>query len=218
MAMSRRFTARAAACVALMGVVACQPQRDESPSTNADPVAVLTASPSEAALNLPPTAEAEIAAIFDPLLEDYGLRVSRAALLSTTEPYEESETGEFLGLYVEPTGEYAPADYVENMAPLARLMIPYSFDRWAAIQIVDVCQEPTPDIDDSEEPRPETQVQSTREAPDQLQWDELDLFELVAAAEREEPRGVILRVSSRIGREPVWREAVEAAEETARPS
>ncbi len=194
--------------------MACQPQAtpSASPTGPSGPgVAIPSISPSESALRLPPAVEAELAVIFDPLLEPYGLRLARAALLNTTAPYEESETGRFLGLYVEPVGEYGAEDYVENLVPVARMMITLSFDRWPGLEFVDVCQEPPPDVDDSETPPPETQLQVSHEAADALDWDELDLATLIAAAEEQEPPGIILRVSQRISEEPLWQEAVVEA-------
>lgn len=214
-ARSTRF--RHLAATALGGVLVlsgCQPEGSGTPSGSPPPSAVVipSVSASEEALALPPTAEAELAAIFDPLIEEYGLRLSRAALLELGEPYEESESGRFLGLYVEPTGEYTPEEYLENLVPVARIMLTLSFERWPGLEVADVCQEPPPDVDDSETPTPETQVQVSREASAALDWEALALPELIAVARNDEPPGVVLRISSRLAEEPLWQDAVEASE------
>lgn len=210
----RRLGATAACLVAVASVVGCEPRGADpaSGAPSASAVAIPSVSSGETALPLPPFAEAEIAAVFDPLLVEYGLRVSRAALLDTTASYEESETGRFLGLYVEPIGEYDEADYIENLVPVARLMITLSFERWPGLEDVDVCQEPPTEVDDSETPPPETQLQVSHEAADALDWERLDLARLIFAAREQDPRGIILRVSQRLSDEPLWTDAQEAAE------
>ena len=206
---------RLAACLFAATLIGCQPESPPSASRPSSPtgsaVVIPSVSPSEEALALPPPAEAQLAAIFDPMLERYGLRLSRAALLNTAAPYEESETGRFLGLYVEPTGAYDETDYLENLVPVAREMITLAFDRWPGLEAVDVCQEPPAELDDSEVPPPETQLQVSREASDALAWEGLDLAGLIAAARDEDPPGIVLRVSARLADEPLWEEALDSA-------
>ncbi|HUF85625.1 MAG TPA: hypothetical protein VMQ81_13660, partial [Acidimicrobiia bacterium] len=61
--------------------------------------------------SLPPNDFEQLADIFDPKLEPLGLKLTRGALIDTAEGrYRPSDTGRHLAVYVEPTGEYTPAE------------------------------------------------------------------------------------------------------------
>src|SRR4051794_38531515 len=62
--------------------------------------------------NLPPSARKQLVAIFDPKLERFGLRVTRAALLDWR--HRPSAHGKNLAIYVEPTGVYTAQDYLDG--------------------------------------------------------------------------------------------------------
>ena len=200
---------RAAGALAIgVALIACTRAGQGRTATTAP----ATPSPDATSSAFPPSDVDELAAIFDPLLEPYGLTTTRANLLETTAPYEPSPTGRFLGLYVEPTGPYASSDYIQNIVPTARVVIVAAFERWPGIAIVDLCQEPPPGVNDEEAPPPETQVQISRDASAGLDWSELELADLIAEADDNDSDPFVVRVSARLADDPIWQEAVEAAE------
>jgi hypothetical protein len=137
----------------------------------------------EADEHLPPNDFEALAEMFDEDLEPLGLRLTRGALIDTSSGYEESDTGRHLAVYVEPTGEYTTADYTDGIVPSAQVFLPEVFERWDRLQTFDVCQEPRPGEDDRKEPPPVTQLYSSREEADAIDWATVDLAQLVAAAE-----------------------------------
>ncbi|MGH9027177.1 MAG: hypothetical protein ACRDWD_13835, partial [Acidimicrobiia bacterium] len=117
----------------------------------------------------PPNDFEELAAIFDPMVEPMGLEVTRGSLVDI-DSYDESDTGNHLALYVEPTGEYSQADYVNGITQLTNLLTPMIFDRYSALDSYDICQEPPPDEDDQAAPPPVTQFHATRAQADVIDF------------------------------------------------
>jgi hypothetical protein len=153
----------------------------------------------------PPSDFEELAAIFDPMVEPMGLQVTRASLVDL-DSYDESDTGNHLALYVEPTGEYSRADYVEGVSELTNLLTPMIFERWTAIDSYDVCQEPAPGDDNQAAPPPVTQVHATRAQADALEFP-VTLEDLRALYEAR-PRGVErVYVDDDLAETPEWKEA-----------
>jgi hypothetical protein len=129
---------------------------------------------------LPPADRDSLAQIFDPLLETFGLRTTRAAL-QNLKTYERDPKGRHLAVYVEPTGEYTDAEYVANYVKVARVFLPRVFDRWKGLTSFDVCQEPLPAEDDQLAPPPLTQILTNRRAAAQIDWDHVTLVQLLRA-------------------------------------
>jgi hypothetical protein len=75
----------------------------------------------------PPNTDAELAAIFDPLLEPYGVQFTRGSLNDTSDGYENSDTGNHLALYVEPVGEYSDEDYIDGLYTITAAATPFVF-------------------------------------------------------------------------------------------
>jgi len=156
------------------------------------------------ARSLPPNDFEELAAIFDSQLEPLGLKLTRGALIDTREGrYRESDTGRHLAVYVEPTGDYTPAEYAEGIVPSAQVFLPDVFERWDELKTFDVCQEPLPGVDDRKEPPPVTQIYVSRAEARDLDWNTVTLAELLAAEEpsRESYR---LYVAPEITNDPSW--------------
>jgi hypothetical protein len=158
--------------VLALGLLAGACSDDSGSSSQAEP------EPEE---HLPPNDFDALAEMFDPQLEELGLRLTRGALVDTSEGYEVSDTGRHLALYVEPTGEYAAADYADNIVTTARLFLPLVFERWDRLETFDVCQEPRPGEDDREEPPPVTQLFVSRPDSADVDWANVTLPELVDA-------------------------------------
>lgn len=153
---------------------------------------------------LPPNDFDELADIFDPQLEPLGLKLTRGALIDTSNGgYRESDTGRHLAVYVEPTGEYTPAEYAEGILPSAQVFLPLVFERWDELKTFDVCQEPLPGVDDRKEPPPVTQIYVSRAEARGFDWNTVTLPELLAAKEpaRESYR---LYVAPEITNDPSW--------------
>lgn len=153
---------------------------------------------------LPPNDFEELADIFDPQLKPLGLKLTRGALIDTSNGrYRESDNGRHLAVYVEPTGEYTPADYTEGIAPSAQVFLPVVFERWDRLKTFDVCQEPLPGVDDRKEPPPVTQIYVSRAEARDFDWNTVTLAELLAATvpARESYR---LYVAPEIMNDPSW--------------
>jgi hypothetical protein len=134
-------------------------------------------------LDLPPNDRDALAELFDPQLRPLGLRLTRGALVDTDPGYRRSDTGRHLAVYVEPTGEYGPAQYAEGVPASARVFLPEVFERWSDLETFDVCQEPLPGDDDRKEPPPVTQLYLTRTEARSVDWGTVTLADLVARTE-----------------------------------
>ncbi|MGH8982348.1 MAG: hypothetical protein ACRDY6_00520 [Acidimicrobiia bacterium] len=151
--------------------------------------------------HLPTNDFEELAEMFDEELEPLGLRMTRGALVDTSDGYEESDTGRHLAVYVEPTEEYTTADYADGIVPSAQVFLPAVFERWDRLETFDVCQEPLPGTDDRKEPPPVTQLYVSRDEADAIEWETVDLAELMDAAEPPQ-RDFRLYVSPTVASDP----------------
>jgi hypothetical protein len=162
---------------------------------------------------LPPASRAELVKLFRGRLEPLGLRITRAALVDADN--ERSADGTHLALYVEPSGAYSDADYLDGVAAVSRLFLPGVFRRWPGLRSFDVCQEPKPADDTRAEPPPETQVFVLKQGVDRVAWKTADLAELLAAAAdaragRGETRvDLSVFVASHLREHPRYRDALE---------
>jgi hypothetical protein len=153
----------------------------------------------------PPNDVDELAAIFDPMVEPLGLKVTRGSLVDLNS-YDESDTGNHLALYVEPTGEYSEAEYVDGITELTNMLTPMVFERWTAIDSYDICQEPPPDEDDQAAPPPVTQFHATRVQADAIDFP-VTLEELRALYAERPPAIERLYVDQELTKSPEWRAA-----------
>ncbi|HEX6311128.1 MAG TPA: hypothetical protein VF152_05845 [Acidimicrobiia bacterium] len=165
---------------------------------------------SERAERLPPNDFDQLAEMFDPELAPLGLRLTRGALVDTDGGYEVSDTGRHLAVYVEPVGDYTPADYVDGIVTTAQVFLPDVFERWDRLETFDVCQEPLPSDDDREEPPPVTQLYVARADAAAVEWETTTLPELVAATTPSSP-SFRLYVAPAIASDPAYLEAAGAA-------
>jgi hypothetical protein len=134
---------------------------------------------------LPPNDVGALRRLYDPMFESMGLRLTRAALVDTTDgQYEQSNDGTHLALYVEPTGAYSNEQYVEGLWTVSAVVTPDVFARWSGLESYDICQEPPPDVDDRPEPFPATQINITREDAATIDWAGGDLVDLLVAAKQ----------------------------------
>jgi len=149
---------------------------------------------------LPPPARDSLVAIFGPRVAPLGLRVTRVGL-QDRESRGPSETGRHLALYVEPTSSWSDARFVETIVPLGRELVPYTFDRWGGLESFDVCQEPSPGVDDRPEPVSMTVLDITREGAAGVDWGRTDLPSLLAAVLRS-PDSTRLFFARPLGEQP----------------
>ena len=161
---------------------------------------------------LPPADFADLEPIFESELAPLGVRLTRAALVSTV-TRRPSPTGRHLALYVEPVEQWTSARYAETIVPLTALLVTDVFDRWPGLESFDVCQEPPPGVDDRPAPPPVSTVDLTRAASDAIDWDEIDLSGLLAAS-LERRGGVHVAASEALQVDPLYRDAQAAAEAT----
>lgn len=144
--------------------------------------------------------------LFDPMVEDLDVVFTRAALIDRSGGgYERSPDGTHLALYVEPTGDYTTAQYVDGIAELTNILTPYVYEQFPGLESYDVCQEPLGAEDSSSEPPPVTQVEIDRETFEGLEFP-LSLEEIAENAFRSEP-GFFVYVDRDIARSEEWRSA-----------
>ena len=159
----------------------------------------------------PPDTIAELAEIFDPQLEPMGLRFTRGALIDRTDGgYVPSPEGEHLALYVEPLDgvDYDTADYVDGLGTVTALVTPYVFERWSGVETYDICQEPPPEIDDSDAPVPYTQIEIDRQAADAVDWDTATTATVIELGRDADLRLVVTPV---VREDPAYQAATEAS-------
>jgi hypothetical protein len=176
------------------------------------PVAALAAERAER--SLPPSVRKDLVAVFDPKLRPFGLRVTRAALVDARN--HRDQHGTHLAIYVEPTATYTAQDYLDGTVDVTRVFLPYVFTRWKGLRSFDVCQEPSPAVDDRPEPAPETQVFASRAGSRAIDWSTADLATLVArseaaAADATRPVAFSVFVAAHLRETPAYRAAVGTA-------
>jgi hypothetical protein len=154
--------------------------------------------------SLPPNDLEQLADVFDAELEPLGLKLTRGALIDTSNGrYRPSDTGRHLAVYVEPTGEYTTAEYAKGIVPSAQVFLPEVFERWDLLETFDVCQEPLPVVDDRKEPPPVTQLFLSRAEAGEFDWKDVTLAELLAAREPERA-SFTLYVAPAVTNDPSW--------------
>jgi len=174
--------------------------------TRADtPEATPTASPEP----LPPNNLSAMQALFGPDLERLGLRLTRTALIDTSEGrYSPSPEGKHLAMYAEPIEPYTSERYARNIVPLTKIFVPTVFERWSELESFDICQEPI--ASDEPEPPPVSQVNLTREQAQEMDWANLTLEGLIRAAIDEPSEELRVLISRRVQRSSTWRSAYRA--------
>jgi hypothetical protein len=181
------------------------------------------ASPARAS-TLPPSNRKDLVAIFGPRVRQFGLRVTRAALVDPKN--RRDPHGTHLAIYVEPTGAYTPQNYVDGTVTVTRVFLPYVFSRWKGLKSFDVCQEPRPAVDNRAEPPPETQVFASRKGSAAIDWVTVDVATMVertaieaAAAGIKRPTAFSLYVAKHLENTPAYQNAVgPTASSTPSPS
>ncbi len=138
---------------------------------------VATAAGASNSSRLPPAARKDLVAIFAKKVKPLGVRVTRAALVNPAQ--ERDATGTHLAIYVEPTGDYTPQDYIDGTVDVSKVFLPYVFRRWKDLKSFDVCQEPRPAVDDRPTPAPETQVYATRAGSKLVNWKTVDVAAMI---------------------------------------
>lgn len=185
---------------------------DSGPAARSEatpPPGETTAIPPEDLQPLPPNDVVAVAAVYDPMLEPFGLRVTRGALIDRSGGgYEASDTGTHLALYVEPTREWSTDDYLAGAWDVAALLTPDVFARYGDLESYDICLEPMPADDDRPEPLPVTQLDITREVAAEIDWDGGSLVDLVTAGLRGQ---LILNINDDLQAHPGYLEAVDVA-------
>jgi hypothetical protein len=163
----------------------------------------------------PPADQATLIRNLQPMVEPYGLEVTRASLIDLDADYSPSPTGGHLALYARPTGVYPTERYIGNLAPLAATLTDV-FDRWPKLESFDVCQEP--DDDPSDAPPPVTLVNVPRADASAVAAAGSDLSALVSLARERnagaDPRGLVVEVRGTAANHPLYLEALANADLT----
>jgi hypothetical protein len=183
-------------------------------------VAVACAAPPEppAPAGFPPSDERTLIGVLQPRVSPFELRMTRAALIDLEDQeYEESPMGRHLALYAEPAeSPYPVSRYIDNMVPLLRSLALTVFARWPELASFDICQEPRPEVNDAETPIPLTRVQIDRQTADAIDWEEVDLADLLelhaSALARDVQPGVRVVVFGEVRRDPEYRSALRQSD------
>lgn len=183
--------------VVLLTGGACSDSDDAAPSSPSPPS---TAGSSTDPLTLPPGNVAELAPIIDPLVAPLGLRLARASLVAQGAP-----DARHLALYVEPLTAFSDEQFVQTILPLAASVTPFVFQRWPGLESYDICQEPSPGVDDGPAPAPITVLVVSREYSLATDWDRVALPALVTDSLNKRP-GIVVGTTSRL--QPVLQAAV----------
>lgn len=164
--------------------------------------------------DFPPNDVDALAEVYDPMFEDDGLVLTRGALVDRSDGgYETSDTGTHLALYVEPAGDQTDEEYLDLLVDTTARVTPQVFSEWGSVETYDICQEPRPGEDDRAEPVPVTQVEITRDAAADIDFEALDLAELLAIANTEVDPPVRVYVDPTLKELPAWQAAVDQAEQ-----
>jgi hypothetical protein len=152
--------------------------------------------PSVSGAALPPADVAALAPLHRAARAAAGPPRHRAALVerATGQP---GPGARHLALYVEPTRTFADAERVANIVPLGRAVTPCVFGRWPGLESYDICQEPSPGVDDRAEQETQTVLDVSRPYAEGTDWAEARLAELVADMRNRRP-GILVGVASRL--------------------
>lgn len=198
------------ALIAAAGLVAAACS-DTGGSTSAQETSAQETSSITAQLTYPPNDFGQLAAIFDPLVEPLGLRLTRGALIDRTGGnYAPSDTGTHLALYVEPIDDssYGDEEYIEGIFDVTAAVTSVVFERWSAVETYDICQEPHQADDDRVEPYPVTQVELDRAAALSYDFETGDLPSLIDFLQSTE--GARLLVVNELVEHPAYQQALRS--------
>ena len=147
-------------------------------------------------LSLPPADLPGLAPLIDPLVRPLELRLARGALVDRTTGAP-GGGARHLAVYVEPVRAFTDAEFVQAIVPLARTLTPFLFRQWPGLESYDVCQEPSPGVDDRPEPETQTVLDVSRAYAETVDWERVLLQDLVADTRSRRP-GIIVAVASRL--------------------
>lgn len=150
---------------------------------------------------LPPYERADLAALFDPLVNPLGYQVTRASLIDRS-TYEVDPSGGHLAIYVAPTSDISADRFAEDFVGLVQVFLPFVFAEWPKLNSFDVCQEPFDSTDTT--PPSLTIIDLTREAAAGVAWETLDLGGIIDLNERV---GISVFARRQVRESATWRDA-----------
>lgn len=168
----------------------CGKDSREAVSTTSTSLLAVPTFPSATVIeDLPPNDSGVLAALLDPGLDDLDLELS-SGYLAGSDAYGDAD-GALLALYTTPKRAFTGDDYNARVWPLTAMLVPVLFDRWPALDAIDICQESlTPTGADRETV---TQVRITRSAASSINW-EHGSAALLSDLARSAGDGVILNI------------------------
>ena len=200
----RNFIATTAGAAVALALGSCGDDADDA----AVNVTSSTTDPSvSGARAVPANDEDALKALFDPMFEPLGQHVTRVGLYDLAAGFVLDDEGDHLAIYVEPIDPEAPgwddARYIESLAPGMAACTPFIFETWSGVASMDLCQEPPQARAPEREPPIETQVLMGRADAALIDWETVDLADLIGARVLS-PETV--RVSARPGLDshPLW--------------
>ncbi len=183
---------------------------DDADRASQVPSSTETSTPTD----LPANDEDALKDLFDPFFEPLGQQVTRVGLYDLSSGFDLSDTGDHIAIYVEPIdpdGEgWDAARYIDSCAPGMAACTPFIFDTWSGVNTMDLCQEP-PQADAPEpEPPIVTQLQLSRADSGFIDWDTVELADLMAARLRS-PQTARVSANATLEADPAWVAAEEAS-------
>ncbi len=155
--------------------------------------------------DLPPTDPLALEPLYGEALAALGVELTaRGGLIDRNGTYEVSAEGTHLALYVAPIGERTNDEYVDGIVELAKLLLPDVFDRWPGLETFDICQE-APQDNETAYVSTITQLDLWRSASDTIDWERVELADLLRASEQDDR--VVVRVMSDLRMHPRVAEA-----------
>ena len=154
---------------------------------------------------LPPHLDADVVALFDPIVQPYGFRVTRGSLVDLAS-YQASPDGRHLAVYVAPLSDFTPDEHAEAFVTLARIFLPSVFERWSGLESFDICQEPH--LWPEGQPPAVTLFDIDRDSAEEIDWDTVTLGELIDLSEDHPHVRVIANAD--VAASAPWREAIES--------
>ncbi len=153
---------------------------------------------------LPPYRLEELQALFDPMVEPLGYRVTRGSVFDIGTS-EVSSGGTHLALYVEPLDDISFDQFAFDFPELVKVFLPFVFDRWPELTSFDVCQEPFGHQEDT--PPSLTLIDLTREAAADVDWQGIDLATLI---DLHQVPGIGVWADGGVRQSVAWQNAAEA--------
>jgi hypothetical protein len=190
----------------VLGMLVALPACGSDDSPRADPASnTAPATSSTTTTSLPEPTEDAIPEHMAPLIEPYGFEMQSSSISNRPEIGQQQ-----LSLYVRPVKELEADAQAQAFIPLSAAVLPVMLERYPDIEWIDICQMKagTPNgYGESDSTETETRIELSRAVSAQLDWDNVDLGQLLALS-RLDPKSLSIDGSDSVEASPTWTAAV----------